>query len=58
MTLQIILLAAGVLTLFGVLLFVLDEPKISTWPWLLTSVFLITTAGIMLYNRYSRQRLH
>ncbi len=58
LTLQIILLAAGVLTLFGVLLFVLDEPKISTWPWLLTSVFLITTAGIMLYNRYSRQRLH
>ena len=58
LALEILLLIAGAAMLFGVLFFVLEDPKISTWPWLLTAVFLIAVGAILLYNRRSNQRLN
>ena len=58
LALEILLLISGIAVLFGVLFFVLEERKFSTWPWLLTAVFLIAVAAILLYNRHSNQRLN
>ena len=56
--LELVLLIVGVIALFGVLLFVLDERNLSTWPLLITPVFIISVAGIMLYNRHSHRKLN
>ena len=54
---EIALLVIGAAGLIGMLLVVLNERKFQTWPWLLTSIFLIILGYILLHNRHSEQRL-